>query len=628
MLRDYQQESFEAAKEWLLKCVEPGLLELATGAGKSHIIAAIAKWLNEESGKKVLVLAPSKELVEQDRAKYLATGNPASMWCASAGAKDLKHDVVFGSPVSVKNGIKRFCSKFCAVIIDEAHGITPTIKSIVDHIKQQNKRCRVIGLTATPYRLGDGYIYAIDENDVPVPEWQTKEPYFVKLLHRVTARYLIDNGYLSMPHADPEHIQGYQAANMQLDKKGNFDAREVEQVFEGKGRLTASIVADIVSKSVGRNGVLMFAATRQHAKEVMQSLPPENSRLITGNTGKSEREKIIADFNARKFKYLVNVSVLTTGFDAPHVDVVAILRATESVGLLQQIIGRGLRLIDPALAGDLYAISKSEKPDCLVFDYAENIERHCPDGDLFNPIIKAKKQSDSELVIPCECPDCGTINEFKGRPNPEEFEINANGYFVDLAGEIIKTDDDLPMPAHFGRRCFGVSIIKGTGTIQRCGYRWSFKECHECHHENDIAAIFCEVCKEELVDPNEKLVIEFQKMKKNPYTTTTDKVLSWRCQLWTSQKGNETLRVDYTTEYASFSAWYFPASNIKKQRMWESLCNAVFGEYVDSPDDFMERIDNFEGAMPATITACKNKSTGFYEVYGHNNEEDKLDAVS
>ena len=102
---------------------------------------------------------------------------------------------------------------------------------------------------------------------------------------------------------------------------------------------------------------MLFAATVRHAEEVMASLPPDLSAMITGDTPKGERASIIARFKARRIKYLVNVAVLTTGFDAPHVDVIAILRKTESVGLLQQIIGRGLRLHD-------------DKRDCLVLDYA------------------------------------------------------------------------------------------------------------------------------------------------------------------------------------------------------------------------------------------------------------------
>ncbi len=620
-LRDYQQAAVDAAISWIKQSVEPAVLDLATGAGKSHIVAELAKEVKQISGKKVLCLAPSKELVEQNHSKYLATGNKAGIYCASLG-KDLRHDVVFGSPQTVKNSIDKFCGKFACVIVDECHGITRTVKDIIAHIKSKNDKLRIIGLTATPYRLTTGYIYAFDEKHNPIPEWQTADPYFHKLLYRVDAQYLIDKGYLTQPHADPDHIKGYDTSNLELNKMGKFDEKQVEQVFEGHGNLTADIVADIVYNSRYRQGVIVFAATRRHANEVMASLPPDNSRLITGKTSKADREKIISDFKDKQFKYLVNVAVLTTGFDAPHVDVVAILRATESVSLLQQIIGRGLRLADPSMATDLVAIANSEKPDCLVLDYAGNIERHCPDGDLFNPEIRAKRQPCDSDPITCHCPSCGTENEFKGRPNDEGFEVDKHGYFVDLSGKQIMTDDDQPMPAHFGRRCMGGEILRGLGTWVQCDYRWTFKECAYCGHENDIAARQCSSCKELLVDPNEKLKIEYKRIKKDPYTATSDKVLSWSIKPVITQKGNSALKVEFVTEYRTINAWfieYDECSNEFLLNKWRDLCRAcgVFDKKPKTASAFIKA----NPTMPDTITARKNKGNGMFDIQSYNQSE-------
>ena len=129
-LRPYQQAAVDAATSWMKRRIDPALLSLATGSGKSWICAAIAHWVYENSGKKVLCLQPSKELTEQNHEKYLATGQSASIFSASAGAKCMRHNVVYGTPGTVKNSISRFGDKFAAVIIDEAHGITPTIKFI------------------------------------------------------------------------------------------------------------------------------------------------------------------------------------------------------------------------------------------------------------------------------------------------------------------------------------------------------------------------------------------------------------------------------------------------------------------------------------------------------------------
>ena len=157
-LRPYQQAAFDTAVSWMKQSIEPAVIEAATGAGKSHIVAAIAEWVSINTGKKVLCLAPSKELTEQNHEKYLATGNPASFYSSSLG-KSMAHDVVFGTPLTVKNSLDKFGAQFACIIVDECHGITNTVQGIIGSIKEKNPKVRVIGLSATPYRLGSGYIY-------------------------------------------------------------------------------------------------------------------------------------------------------------------------------------------------------------------------------------------------------------------------------------------------------------------------------------------------------------------------------------------------------------------------------------------------------------------------------------
>ena len=599
-LRPYQLAAFDAAKDYLRACISPAIVEAATGAGKSHIIAELAHWLNAVSGKKVLCLAPSKELIQQNHQKYLLTGSPASIYCASAGNKSLVHDVVFGSPLSIKNAMEKLGNQFAAVVIDESHSLTPTIKDIIHQLREENPKLRVIGFTATPYRLGSGYIYEVDEHDKLVPEDKTRDPYFKKLLYRITARELIDMGFLTPPMAGDIGAGHYDAVDLKLDKKGNFDSREIEQAFEGKGRLTADIVQDVVGRSAGRMGVMFFAATRQHAREIMESLPPENSRMVDGETKSKLRTQIVKDFKDRKFKYLVNVSVFTTGFDAEHVDTVAILRATESVSLFQQIIGRGLRL-------------HPDKKECLVLDYAENTERHCIDGDFFGVDIKAGFKFEGSASVTCECPDCGGENTFSARKNDEGYDIDQNGYFTDLEGEIIKDDFDNLIPAHFGRRCEHYNVVGGE--LVRCDYRWTFKECDECGFENDIAARYCAGCSAEIIDPNEKLKLDFQKMKKNPHVATSDKVLSWNVSKHIARSGNDTVRVDYTTEFRSFSVWYMP----QRKTDWRKFVQATTSADAATVEEYLDLSYAFMTKKPATITS--QKQNDFFKVLDYNQPE-------
>lgn len=621
-LRPYQQAAVDAASDWMRKCTMPGLLELATGAGKSLIVAEIAKWVTNHGNKKVLCLQPSKELTQQNHAKYLSYGEQASIYSASAGGKCMRHNVVYGTPKTVKNSLSRFGDAFGAVIIDEAHGITETIKLIIDSMRKANPRLRVIGMTATPYRTGSGYTYQYDTDGSFVPEDQARDPYFNTMLYRIQTHELIEQGYLTPAHADPSIAQSYDASGLEVQRNGKFNNAEVEQVFEGKGRLTAQIVADIVAHSRNRMGVMIFAATVQHAKEIMESLPQgENwSRMLGGdiNMKKAQRETLIEDFKARRFKYIVSVATLTTGFDAPHVDVVAIMRSTESPGLLQQIIGRGLRLHE-------------DKNDCLVLDYAENIERHQLQDDLFTPEIRVSgggSGEDLEVI----CPDCGYKNQFTARPNKEGYGISENGYFLDLAGNTIPSSDDEnapPLPAHFGRRCTGqVKSLTTPGEYVKCGYRWTLKECEECGHENDIAARYCEECKNELVDPNEKLQIEFARIKADPYSLSTDEIISWWPEKGVSQAGNDVLVCEYVTEYRSFKFWYNPDSkHPDAQTAWTSLNEAVFsGHVAPSVDVFMQYLP--KGDPPKTVTYYQQRGSKFYRILAHNRHADQLEQAS
>lgn len=594
MLRPYQSEAHKAVMAWVRKSIDPCLVDAPTGSGKSHIISAISEDLHKISGgKKVLCLAPSAELVTQNREKYLATGAPASIMSASAGANCMRHPVVFGTPGTVKNRIRAFGRDFCAVVLDEAHRITPTVKAIIERLREQNPKLRVIGLSATPYRLGSGYIYEMNEDGQPMGEHACKDPYFTALVYSIKAKELIDNGYLTQPVIGQIGADSYETLGLEVNRMGNFNSAEVDRAFHGHGRKTSRIIADVVAKSCDRNGVMIFAATVQHAQECMASLPPGLSAIVTGATSKDERRRILQRFKAKEIKYLVNVSVLTTGFDAPHVDVIAILRATESVSLLQQIIGRGLRIDD-------------DKDDCLVLDYAENLERHCPDGDIFNPEIKAGMAIGEASYIEAECAECGITNTFSARKNPDQFEVDKYGYFVDLAGARIETDSG-PMPAHYGRRCQG--LVRLGATHVQCAHRWTSKECPHCGADNDIAAKYCVECRGEIIDPNEKLRIEFKEFKKDPTRIQTDRVVDWETKPVVSRKGNECLVVTFQTEYRSFSVWYHPY--VERGRL-----RAEYLQLMDATESGVE--------MPETVTYQKDGDSGFYRVFDFNRSPDEI----
>lgn len=465
-LRDYQQDCVDTVIRHMKKSTAPVCIEAATGAGKSLIVAALAAWLAKISGKKILCLAPSKELIEQNHEKYLATGNPASIFCASAGEKCLRHPVVFCSPLTAKNAIDEIAEMpISAVILDECHTLTPTVKMIIEAVQGYNPNLRIIGLTATPYRMDTGYIYEQDEDGEEVSEKYTKEPFFSKLIYRITAQRLIERGFLTPPMV------------MSAGDYGALpdDEAEAEQMIE-QSSLTAKIIASIVNATTESKGVMIFASTVKHAQDIVSMLPAGDARLITANTPANERVEIVAMYKAMMFKYLVNVSVLTTGFDAPHVDFIAVLRPTESRGLFQQIIGRGTRLYEG-------------KTHFTVCDCASNIKRHgLGSDDLFSPEMRCiveKGLAEAHIRV---CPICNYENAEKFFKNPKTGNLESTL-----------------------RRCQARHPIEGienpvlSSHFQRCSHFFKSKQCPECETENDIAARQCWHCKAQLIDPDEKL---------------------------------------------------------------------------------------------------------------------------
>ena len=573
--RFYQSEAHDAVIANWKQSTLPCLVEAATGSGKSVIVAMLAKTLNQLSGgKRVLCLAPSAILTEQNHEKYLAIGEKASIYSASI-SKSLRHQVIFATPLTFKKVARRLGGEFAGVIVDECHGITDSIKQIIDDMRQSSPTLRVCGLSATPYRLQTGFIFGVDPDGKALSESIARDPYFHQCVYSIGARMLLDLGFLTPLRAGAINASKYETEGLKVQSNGQFSSATVKAAFEGWGRRTAAIVADVVAQTQDATGVMLFAATRQHAREIMASLHPGNSALIDGETPKAEREKIVKNFKVGKFLYLVSVGTLTTGFDAPNVSHIAILRATESVSLLQQIMGRGMRLFDG-------------KTECVVFDYAGNFEKHCPDGDLYAPQVKAAYQSEGGEPIEAVCESCNRVNMFSARPNDSGFLIDAYGYFADLTGERILTQnhkgEDVPMPAHFGRRCQHSHLRTG----ERCDYYWSCKVCPVCDHANDIAARFCGSCKQELIDPNSKLIEMHQAHKKDPTKPQTEEVLLITYTRGVSRAGNDMITAEVTTPRRKFPIYLMESSN------WQAQKRMAFSV---ATDDFTH--------TPRTITYVK-----------------------
>lgn len=599
--RYYQSNAIDAAISWVKSTTDNGLIEAFQGAGKSNIIAEIAKRIRDISGKQVLCLVPSVELLKQNAEKFKLINEPVSLFSASAKSSSLRHDCVVATPMSVKNKLNRFRDQFSAIILDEAdRSLTPTILSIIDHLRTHNPMLRVLGLTGTPFTMKNGYIYELDVNNKPIAESKTNEPFFKKQIFKIGRKELTEEGFLIPIVFGETHAEKYDTSKLQLNSMNKYDTKDIDRVFVGHGRKTAAIVADVVERAKYRNSVIFFAATVKHAEEILASLPAGISAIVTGNKS-ADREKIIRDYKSGKIRYIVNCEVLTVGFDDPKTDTIAILRKSESSSLYLQICGRPVR---PLYAngfdldtkeGRLEAINASGKTEALILDYTDNFEFHFPDHDIDNPQIKPIKSKQSGSVISILCPLCQTENDFTARKNDDGFAIDDAGYFIDLMGERINTDFG-PMPGHLGRRCYGQTLIKGE--FVRCSYFWSHKECEECGEKADITARYCPNG-HELIDPNEKLIGDFVPEKRDPYAIQTDKVLAWHQKKTLTKKGEDMLVIDWVTEYRKFPIFYL----IRRPEYGELMTATQGGDVI-----------------PHSITYRKDNKSGFFRVLAYNQE--------
>ena len=590
-LRQYQAEAVESTVTHFRKTNDPAVIVLPTGAGKSLVIAEIARIAR----RKILVLTHVKELVEQNHQKFHdyaeQAGIKSGVFSAGLNRKETKHQVTFASVQSVARNLDQFANEYSLVVIDECHRVshfeakpveensveekpvdeksadkTPAkatsgnqYSQIVSQLKSHNSELKILGLTATPFRLGLGWIYQHHYHGFVRSSQATP---FKKCIYELPLSYMIKNGFLTPPKLIDAAVEQYDFSALQSNKFGEFDDAEVNELLGKYPRVTEGIVEQIQLLALGdlhssdknnenervgeRKGVMIFAATVKHAKEIVGYLESKNESvddvskvaLITAKTKNDERAQLIRDFKAQKIKYLVNVSVLTTGFDAPHVDLIAILRPTQSVSLYQQIVGRGLRLSEG-------------KQDCLVIDYAGN------GINIFHPEVGEKKPDSRSELVQVFCPSCGFANTFWGI-----------------------TDNDGKVLEHYGRACQGILEMPVESDEDQeamaCDYRFRFKECPTCNAQNDIAARECHDCKNQLVDPDEKL--------KEALKLSNRMVI--RCSGMTFSEHNGALKIIYYDEDGTELKEFFDLSS-EKQR---SIFNLQFGRRFrnsSEPRNFM-----------------------------------------
>ena len=576
--RPYQKRAIDAAITWMKKNTESCVLDLSMSSGKSIIAAIIANEMVKLSKKKVLILCPNSILVRQNAEKVKEVCGSVSIYSSSI-SKSLRESIVVATPQTFIGIVNDLEYEFSTVIVDEGEGLTKAVKNIIATLRAKNTYLRVCSMTGTPYRTGEGWIAEINLNGQIIED--ATNPYYKKIVERITPHELISLGYATPPKVIDTSIR-YETQNIELTKSGKLRQADIDAAFIGHDTKTSAIVNEIVqySNDLSARGVMIFASSIDHCKEIMASLPLYNSGVIHGENSAADNKRVVHDFRSKKIRYLVNVNMATVGFSVDHVDIIAILRLTESSRLYQQILGRGMRL--------------DEGKDCFyLLDYTDNISKLFPSGDVFSPDITGRGDK-PKIKADFTCPTCSHANSFTLRPNPDQMVYDSNGYFLNLDGERFE-----PLtPAHYGRRCQHVKEL-GKNQFERCTYFWECKFCEECGQDNDIAARKCSQCKALLIDYNDKLVGKFLDFKNDLSQVQTDAIDYFSKREMSSKAGNPMLRVTFSTKYRKFIAFF---SNKVNRRFYEMMMDSAF--------------------RPQTVSYKKSDKTEFFTVVDFDRPQD------
>ena len=337
-LRPYQKEASEAAvAAFRSKSKSNGILILPTGSGKSIIIADIAYRL----GEPMLILQPSKEILEQNFKKLRNYGYlNAGIYSASVGRKEI-NKITFATIGSVMNHMEDF-AHFRSIIIDECHGVNAKSGMYETFIHAVPRK--VIGLTATPFRLGKG----MAGKSMLKFLTRTRPRIFERVLYCCQVSDLLAKGYLA-----PLSYYDLTAINLEMVKTNStgtdYDEKSLKEEYKRCGfydKLTITTLRVLKPKnSIPRKGVLVFTRFIEEADNLVEKLKLKGIKaaIVTGETPKSEREDILDKFKNGIIKVVSNVGTLTTGFDYPELDTVILGRPTKSLSLYYQCVGRAIR---------------------------------------------------------------------------------------------------------------------------------------------------------------------------------------------------------------------------------------------------------------------------------------------
>jgi len=387
--RYYQQAAIDAVDDHLCNKSSNPCVVLPTAAGKSPTMAwTIQRYKQQFPLFRCLILAHTKELVAQnaDKMQQIDGGIDIGIYAAGLRRRDMKQDIIFASISSIARRIFDF-EPFDLIIVDEAHRIPMSgegqYRKLVANAKLMNPKVRVVGMTATPYRMGVGDVCH-------------KDHILNEICYEIGVAELIEKRHLCPLRSKV----GDAAPDLSKVKKrgGEFTTGSLAEATDIP-ELVRDTIAEAVPMLHDRKAIIFFCVDLDHCHHVSEELAKYgiHAPCVTGKTPSAERDSITMQFTRGDIRAVCNVNVLTEGFDATRTDAVVLLRPTQSKGLYYQMVGRGLRL-------------DNRKQDCLVLDFAECIHTHGPIDHLGGDGVKLEKCPECKEIFSRAvrtCPECG-----------------------------------------------------------------------------------------------------------------------------------------------------------------------------------------------------------------------------
>lgn len=395
--RYYQSEAEYAIFDYFANNSGNPIVAMPTGTGKGVVIGNfIKRVLQQWPEQKFLMLTHVKELIEQNaiKLKQLWVNAPIGIYSAGLNSRDTANPILFGGIQSVSKAIEKGVNFGFRdlIIIDEAHLLstsdTTMYQKTITALKQINPNLKVIGFTATPYRLKQGLL--------------TESGLFTDVCYDVCSlesfNRLIAEGYIStlIPQPTQTEINLTEVGLV----AGEYNNKQLENATDNKD-LLYKVCAEMAEKAHNRKHWLIFTSgisSAEHTAEILQSFGL-NAAAVHSKLKKKENDARIAAFKSGELRILVNKDMLTTGFDFPPIDFIGMLRATLSPGLWVQMLGRGTR-------------PSPGKQNCLVLDFPGNVKRLGPINDPVLPRKPGKGGGEAPVRI---CEKCGTYNHASAR---------------------------------------------------------------------------------------------------------------------------------------------------------------------------------------------------------------------